>query len=288
LGVRYAHSVLLFGFAVSSGCSSTSDADGRGTAAFTTWGEEYIEQEIPASAVEDGWIIKYETFLVALHDVTVSEGESGAFAARMSESKIFDMHKPGVKPVITFKDLPGKPYTHVSYRIGPATAASVPSEGATEADKQRMVGGGFGVYVTGTLTKGAVTKSFKWGFTTNTLYDRCEGEVSGKKTAGVVVTNGGTDTAEITIHGDHLFYDDLQSPEAKVRVGNIADADENGDGEVTLEELAAVKLVDISRDKGTYGTGSAADVNELRAFVSALSRTVGHFRGEGECFASAK
>jgi hypothetical protein len=49
---------------------------------------------------------------------------------------------------------------------------------------------------------------------------------------------------------------------------------------VTLDELRAIKLSDIT--VGTYGTGSA-DINDLGAFVEALSQTLGHFRGEGEC-----
>jgi hypothetical protein len=42
-----------------------------------------------------------------------------------------------------------------------------------------------------------------------------------------------------------------------------------------------VKLVDIA--EGTYGTGSASNVNDLKAFVQALTVTIGHFRGEGHC-----
>jgi hypothetical protein len=281
---------LLAGLATA--CSSSTDStsgggDGQGTAAFTTYGEDYIEQEIPASEFEDAWSVKYDRFLIAIHDVSVAEEGKGP-AALMGESKVFDMHKPGDKPVITFPNLPGKPYTHVSYRIGPPNAASLPSEGATAADKDLLTAGGFGVYVEGSLSKDGVTKTFKWGFTTNTLYDRCEGELSGKKTEGVVVTNGGTDLVQLTIHGDHLFYDDLQAANAKVRGGNIAAADANNDNVITLEELGAVKLTSIAKENGSYGTGSAANINDLRTFVEALSRTLGHFRGEGECFASAK
>jgi len=274
-----------------AGCSSSSSpsgADGQGTVVFTTWGEEYIEQEIPSSEFADGWTLRYTKFLVTIHDIAVAESLEAEPAARMTESKVFDMHLAGVKPVTTFAALPGKPYTHVSYRIGPATAASVPSEGASPADRDLLVAGGFALWVEGTLSRDAVSKIFKWGFTTNTLYDRCEGELGGKMTEGVVVTNGGTDTPELTIHGDHLFYDDLQSPDAKVRGDNVAAADADGNGEITLAELAAVKLTSLSKDKGTYGTGSASGINDLRSFVEALSRTVGHYRGEGECFASAR
>lgn len=274
--------------------STSSDADGKGAVTFTTWGEDFIEKEIPAKdasgevIVEDGWTIRYGKFLVVISDVAVAEPDKEP-VAKMAAPKLYDMHAPGQKPVTTFADLPGKPYTHVSYAIAPATAATELGGGATEADKQLMVGSGYSVYVEGTLTKGSTTKSFAWGFATNTLYDRCEGEVSGKKTDGVVVTNGGTDAVELTIHGDHLFYDDLQSPEAKLRVDPIANADADGDGKITLEELSAVDLADPQKiTTGTYGTGSASHVNDLRAFVEALSRTVGHFRGEGECLARAR
>jgi hypothetical protein len=269
---------------------SSSGADGKGTVTFTTWGEEYIEQEIPPSAegetiVEDGWTIKYTKFLITIGEVAV--GEDGKEpAAKLAAPKLFDMHAAGKKPVTTFADLPGKPYTHVSYSVSPTTAAVELGGGATDADKQLMVQNGYSVYVEGSLIKDATTKTFKWGFKTNTLYDKCKGEVSGKETEGVVVTNGGNDAVELTIHGDHFFYDDLQAAEAKVRVDNIANADANGDNDITLEELAAVQLAAIT--VGTYGTGSASGINDLRAFVEALSRTLGHFRGEGECLARAK
>jgi hypothetical protein len=90
---------------------------------------------------------------------------------------------------------------------------------------------------------------------------------------------------QLTIHGDHLFFDDLQSPEAKMRFDAMAAADNLGiagaDGQVTLEELAAVDLTELPPDQ--YGTGGVGNVRNLRDFVTALVRTVGHFRGEGEC-----
>ncbi|MCW5835444.1 MAG: hypothetical protein KIS78_23785 [Labilithrix sp.] len=281
---------------VAAACSSSSepDADGKGAVTFTTWGEEFIEQEIPPKdedgevIVEDGWTIKFTKFLVVISEVNV--GEDGKEpAAKLATPKLFDMHAPGPKPVVAFADLPGKAYTHVSYAIAPEAAAAELGGGATDADKQLMVQNGYSVYVEGSVIKDATTKSFAWGFSTNTLYDRCKAEVSGKETDGVVVTNGGNDAVELTIHGDHFFYDDLQAADAKVRVDNIANADADADGEVTLEELAAVELADTTKiTAGTYGTGSASNINDLRAFVEALSRTLGHFRGEGECTARAR
>lgn len=280
--------------ACSSDTGTTGSADGQGTVTFTTWGEEYIEQEIPVKSaegetiVEDGWTIKYTKFLIIISEIAVGE-EGKEPVAKLTTPKLFDMHSAGEKPVISFPNLPGKAYNHVSYAVVPATAAVEVGQGATEADKQAMVSNGYSIYVEGSGTKDATTKTFKWGFKTNTLYDKCKGEISGKETDGVVVTNGGTDSVQLTIHGDHFYYDDLQSQDAKVRFGNIANADANNDGEVTLEELAAVSLADKTKiTEGPYGTGSAANINDLRAFIEALSRTVGHFRGEGECLARAR
>jgi hypothetical protein len=275
-------------------CSDAGGADGKGTVTFRAWGEEYIEDEIPAkdesgnTVVEDGWTIAYDRFLIVLSDVSVAE-DGAAPVARMTTPKIVDLRAPGEKLVVAFDDVPGKSYTHVSYAISPATAAAELAGGATDADRQLMVTNGYSVFVSGTARKGTLVKKYDWGFGTSTVYDRCKGEVSGKETDGVVVTNGGNDVVQLTIHGDHLYYDDLQSPAAKIRFDNLAAADANDDGIITLEELAAVKLADRTKVKeGPYGTGSASGIHDLRAFVEALSRTLGHFRGEGECLARAR
>ncbi len=268
-------------------CASTSDSSGRGTVTFTTYGEDFIEQQIPASAVEDGWTIRYERFLVTFHDISVADGDSPPIAT-LPTSKLFNQKAPGDKKIADFPSLPAKSFDRVSYRIAPTVVATTLGEGASEADKQLMLSGGYAVYVEATATKGAQRKQYKWGFKLTTLYDRCKGELAGKETDGTVITNGGTDTIQLTTHGDHLYYDDLQAKEAKVRFDTIASADVNNDGTITLEELSTVKLASIPANRGPYGTGSAAGINDLRQFVEALSRTIGHFRGEGECLASAK
>lgn len=273
--------------ALFAACSSSDDqADGQGSVAFNIWGEDFIEQQIPADKVEDGWSIKYSKFLVSVGGITVADA-GGQVAAQMTGSKLFDMTKPGVKPVVRFDGLPAKSWDAVSFEITPVTAETELAV-AAEADKQLMLAGGYSVYIDATATKGAVTKKYTWGFTTATAYRQCQADVGGKETLGVVVTNGGTDEPQITIHGDHLYYDDLQDPASKVRFDNIAAADADNDGVITMAELSAVELAKIPAAQGPYGTGSAAGINDLGAFHTALSRTVGHWRGEGECFSSLK
>jgi hypothetical protein len=62
-----------------------------------------------------------------------------------------------------------------------------------------------------------------------------------------------------------------------LRFDEKAAADKNNDGEVTLEELNAAPI-DVTR----YDP-SGFDAPTLGAFMTALTRTIGHFRGEGEC-----
>ena len=46
----------------------------QGDLTFSTWGEEYIEKGIPSSEFADGWGVTFDTFLVVLADVEVSDG----------------------------------------------------------------------------------------------------------------------------------------------------------------------------------------------------------------------
>jgi hypothetical protein len=273
-------------------CSSTS-ATGTGSLAFTTWGEEYIEQEIPVTSegktiVADGWSIKYAKFLVVIGNIKVQDA-SGGVAFELRGTKLVDHTKVGRKTLVSVPNVAAKAWSRVSYEI-PTIDSNTELAGASDADKALMIKGGYSIYIEGSASKGAVTKSYKWGFQTATLFDRCKAQKQEGKdeVEGVVVKTGITDSIELTIHGDHFYYDDLQSVDAVVRFDNIAAADTNNDTEVTLDELSRVKLAAIPTEKGKYGTGSASGIADLGAFVAALSRTIGHYRGEGECIASAK
>jgi hypothetical protein len=255
-------------------------AGGSGTARFTTWGEAYIEDEIPAAEFIDGWTIKFGKFLVAFHDIEIANTR-GEVAATMSGSRLVDNVQPGRKDLVSFPGLRAEAWDAVGYQIEPP-AADADLVSATAADRDLMISGGLSIYVEGTATKDAVSKTFHWGFPIATRYSDCEQSEDEGGRLGIVVTNGGTDTSELTTHGDHFFYDRLQASPSTTAVTSLrfdamAAADTNGDGEVTMAELDAQTL-DVTKYNPSPFT-----VTTLGGFVTSLARTVGHFRGEGEC-----
>jgi hypothetical protein len=279
--------------AMSCGSSDGAEAAGQGAVTFTTWGEDYIEEELPAAppaaeGIVDGWTVKYSKFLVVIRGVTIADS-TGATAAQMSGSVLFDMHLPGSKDVVQFPGLPAKSWDRVSYEVGPCDSTTVAAPGVDPSDLAMMAAQGFSMHVAAEATRGSDKKTISWSFKEATRYRDCKAELDGKQVYGVVVTNGGNDQVELTIHGDHFFYDDLEAPTAQRRFDAIACADADHDGAVTLEELSAVSLLpepnatdDWCKSRPAYKSGSQP-VNDLGAFVRALSRTVGHYRGEGEC-----
>lgn len=259
-----------------AGCSP-----GNGAVAVHTWGEAYIEEGIPSDEFVDGWSVRYDKFLLVLRDVTVADGAT--IGARWEAATVFDLVRPGPKPVVTFRDLEARPWPSFSFQIGPSSPDAALAPGVTEADRALL--GAASLRVVGVATDGTRTKRFDWSFARPTRFADCRGDKDGRLLIGVSPIEGGVDSVQLTIHGDHLFYDDLQAGSARLRFGPIADADADADGAVTLAELDAVRLATIPKSSGAYGTGSASDVDTLGAFVAALARTVAHFRGEGECVA---
>lgn len=265
--------MVCLGLASLMGCDS-----GSGTLEFLTYGEDFIEQGIPAaSAAEpegfvDGASARFTRFLVVLADVRLSGPDGEELDP---DARVFDLTRPGPHPVRSLELAAARwPDVGVTVRPDPAPVAGV----ATTEDVALMRDRELSIYAEGEVTLPAGGFTFRWGFSTQTRYDNCA-EDGGAE--GVVVPDGGRATAEFTVHGDHFFYDDLQSGDPSLRAEALAAADANGDGEVSLAELETVELDTLPLDR--YGTGGDVRVTNLRQFLEALTQSLVHFQGEGEC-----
>jgi hypothetical protein len=255
------------GVTMTGACGSDASP---GTLEVRIYGEEFIEQGIPATEFVDGWAVRFDRFLVSLSEVTVAKGH-GAPSVSHPAQQIFELARPSMPPgtLVTSAMVDGGDYDHVSYRIKPATAAATAGPGIEAATAAAMIATGESVRVSGTGSKAGKTVAFSWGFTGNVLHSECHG------TANV---DGGTAKTEITIHGDHLFYDDLFASEPNLAFELIAASDTNADGTVTKEELAAKDITKEAR----YQVGSEP-IKNLWDFIARQVTTLGHIDGEGHC-----
>jgi hypothetical protein len=277
--------VLALTVLVTSAAGCNDSDNGKGTVTITTWGEEYIEDELPSDAFLDSWSVKYSKFLVVYNHVTIAAG-NGDVVAKLDHPLVFDMvQKAKGKPkTLATYDLEAKAWPNLSYQVGPIADDAEPGDLATADDVTLLQTDQASVHVEGTaMSPTGAQKTFSWSFSPATLFEGCHGMQDGKEVEGVLVTNGGTQEVELTVHGDHMFYDDLQSEEGGPRFQAYADADADGDGEVTLAELDLVPLYTVPLERGTYGTGALGNVNTLGQYVRTLARTIGHYRGEGSC-----
>lgn len=249
-----------------AGCDA--DDAGSGTLKVEIWGEDFIETGIPAGEFADGWGVVFDRFLVNVGGLAVAE-EGRAPVIEEPGFRVFDLVAMDGPLTVVQAVVPAGAYVHASYAIAPATSASVAAN-AAPADLQRMVAGGLSVLVEGRATKDAQTVAFSWGFTTATTYDPCH--------SGGEVADGGVATVQVTIHGDHLFYDDAVSEEPSLRFADLALADADGDGTLTADEMSAYGILALDH----YGVGSL-DIDNLWEFVSHMTSTLGHIDGEGHC-----
>lgn len=259
---------------------------GEGDVEFTVWGEEYIEEGIPRSAFEDGAAVTFDEFLIVISDVEVAGGDGPAQS--IDEARLYDLVAPGPHVIGTLGGLRAGSHRQVSYRNPVAGERTRAHASATKQQLEFMRAGGYALYAAGRAeTRAGETYRFRWGFTERVDYTHCVDVRGGQQIEGLVVADGTLAQHQVTIHGDHLFYDDLASPEALLRFTALAAADADDDGEVTLHELDRVPLASLSNQDGAYGVGSF-DIDDLGAFVRAAALSVGHYDGEGHCVARAR
>jgi len=238
---------------------------GNGTWSVDTWGEEYIEQEIPSADVGDGYTIVFDEFLIAVGGVALIDG-NGDLVAAIEGQQVFDLTAAGPLAVGE-AEVPATHYDRVDMVVSPASGAVTGN--TSDAQLAFMNDHGYSISATGTATLGGDSYSFVWDFDTDTHY-ACEPDLT--------VASGGEGTTQLTMHGDHLFYDDLEDPEAGVAFGVLAAADADADGAITRAELEAVDVAQTG-----YGVGQYSEVTDLWSFVEHLTRTLGHIDGEGHC-----
>jgi hypothetical protein len=227
-----------------------------GSLVVTVSSDDQLRNGIEASATVDGWSIEYDRFLVNLGRASLDGDPCNAYS-NPAYTRIFDMKTQGAQRVSLLYALGQCDF---GFNIGNPNADSLLGAGVTEADAtfMRTPGedpyagvSGVTIHVKGHASNGAEKKTFTWDFRKRAQYHTCKTS-SG---AGIDMQGSAAATVDIRIRGGVLFADGL-GDDARLRFGVFADADTktgDGDGDVTLDELARVPIAAAGLDTGDGG-----------------------------------
>ena len=245
------------------GGACDNDPPGDSTLRVTAWGEDFIEEGIAADTFVDGWNVTFDAFVVSIAAIDVD-------GVALPGTYVVDLAQPsgGAGQELGALSIPAGQAPAVSWSL--SVAASDASTDVDDATLDAMVAAGASLWVRGVASRGDQVKTFDWSLDTTARYVDCD--------TGASLVQDETTDAVLTVHADHLFYDDLDSEVPNVAFDLIAAADGDGDGAITIAELSAQSLSGQAR----YQVGGR-DIDDLHAFIAAQARTVGHINGEGHC-----
>jgi hypothetical protein len=256
------------------GCDDSEDTDtetATGDLTVELWGEAFIETGIPATEFADGYAIVFDQFLIALDGITVAKSPGATPVATFAPQRIWDLTQPGPVVVGTAPVTIGA-YKSTGYAIRKTTAAAT-SGNATQADVAFMKQNQYSVYAAGTASKDGQAWSFAYGFSTDTIYESCN-------SGGVVSKNVGG-SIQLTIHGDHFFYDSAVSESPALRFHDmvLADAGANNDLSILADDLVQYPLLPLTH----YRVPDDSGIDNMWTYLAHMTRTLGHIDGEGHC-----
>ncbi len=287
------HAALLLSV-LSASCGD--DDAGPGSLRVDLVAEETIVEGIPvkgAASVGDAaggedhgsldYAVSYSKYLVTVGQVQI-EKTRGGDTRELPGSYVADLRSVGTTGVTldTFSDIASGQWDQFGYRTPIATAGFTKLGSVSDADAQAMVDQGLTYWIEGTVAAPKPVK-FVIKVPLATQFSMCENDGE----PGVTVTEGRTTTAQLTLHGDHLWFTTLVRGEestVQLRANWIVKADKDGDGLVSTEDLKSVKAEEVFATSDGYNlSGGVEPIATAYDFARAQLASQGHLNGEGEC-----
>jgi len=232
--------------------------------------------------------VTFEKYLVAIGRVQVAQANG---ARQVSDDTVYvaDMRAVGEDGVTiaTFDDLPAGQWPEFGFATAIPGADAVALAGTSEADRAFMVERGISYWIEGTVQRPAAEGGpvrFVLQVPVNSQYSDCQLDAQ----PGVTVMHGPS-SATVTLHGDHIFFNAFPSAAEGVirrRARWIVEADRDGDGLVTGDELAQIDASELFKSTDGYSLNLPFEgfaINTALDFVRAQLATQGHLNGEGGC-----
>jgi len=292
--MRYvsSNSGIWLGCALQLALGCANEIQGTGSLTIEISGEEAALSGYPVGsgaseiAFADGWTLDFRKVLVSLSHFELKTA-GGDDADLESDSVVADLH-PGDAELWRFDEVPARRWDRVGYRYQPPSDGTRRVGGASQADVALMRDEGYSFYIEGTARKGEREVEIAWGFPFAVQLSRCQNGLD--ETDGVVVRENAQSSAQITVHLDHLFFDNWAVDEPNLRFDAMA-AVAPADGPLLLSDLAKQNnLSDLKAADGqpldlAYDPGSAFSPvpTNLEQYTIEAATTTGHWNGEGHC-----
>lgn len=271
-----------------TGCPSTPTGD----LVVSLQAEDTISEGLAAGAgeedISDGWTIEYTKFIVALGHVHVHQAGGTTHEVEMDLLADLRTVSSAGRPIQTLSDLPTGRYTF-EYDTPTASADMTRDASVSAADQTRMVAEGCTYLIQGTATREMRSIAFDFCLAAETVL-----ECAAMEGAEGIVINSGSNSAAMTLHGDHLWFNGFPDGDEGVvvrRAGWLALADDRtgADGMLTNADLMATPVTVL--DPTLYALTGAPSVDgmpilNLLQYARAQVTTQGHLNGEGECLAN--
>ena len=286
--------VLAGGLALfASACSGAGE--GEGNVEVSLSGQDFVMTGWPAMdgdelvAFDDDWTVKFEHVVVSIASLRLAAGGDELWSGE-PESYLVDVRR-GDAELWSVPGVPAQRWDDVGYRfVKPDAETQVLGEVPT-AIREAMQNDDLSMWIEGTGEKEGEITRFQFAIPAEVTMTRC---LNGRdETDGIIVGDGRTTEVELTLHMDHLFWDDHEAEEPRLLFGPIAYA-ADADGVVTLDDLATQRLTDMKSVGGSaLVDGDGAPIvyvprvelpdNNLREYMIDTAMTLGHFNGEGHC-----
>jgi hypothetical protein len=234
------------------------------------------------------YAVSYTKFIVAVGKLRLGQATSGKQLAS-DAVYLVDLKQVGEQAVelAEFGGVRAGEWDQFAFET-PAAADSTEALDVAPGDAQDMIDHGWTYWIEGSVQRPQADGGpvdFVIQTAVPTLFKDCE--LDGEP--GVTVIADQTATGDITIHGDHIWFNSFPTgSEGSVerRAAWLLEADRDGDGKVSTEDLAALDATEVFTTQLGYSLDGAPEeipIDSALDFVRAQLATQGHFRGEGEC-----
>ncbi len=228
--------------------------------------------------------VTYTKFLVAIGNVQLGRSQSGR---QLSDPTVYvaDLKQVGDQGVemVKFENVEAGRWDQFGFETPAAAAGARSLAGLGDADLTKMIENGWTHWIEGTVQADSGPVRFTLQSAAPTLFDQCG--INGK--LGLVAVADGTQSSNITIHGDHLWFNSFPTGDegtVERRAAWMVAVDKDHDGNVTPQDLASVSATEVFTTQLGYRLdGAPIPIHNALDFVRAQLATQGHFEGEGEC-----